>query len=172
MKCAHCHHELAAGERTCPACGREVGSQDAHAASRVVEGSIESSELDRLDRITACEAALDNKVSRALAPVAPAHPALTALARLPVLAWRQPIVRSAVKTGASALALTVALRLAGRMVASRGGRQVARESLLPAVADLLQQGENGQPITQPITRRSGHGEISETFVYIRRTVRW
>jgi hypothetical protein len=168
MKCAHCHFELAAGERTCPACGRGVGSQDAHAASRVVEGSIESSELDRLARMTACESAPDDNDIRALVPVAPAHPALTALARLPVLAWRQPILRSALKTGASALALTVALRLAGRMVASRGGRQVARESLLPAVADLLQQGEN----EQPITRRGRSGEVTETFIYIRRTVRW
>jgi len=167
MECAYCHHQLSAGELICPVCGRKVHAQDALAELRVVEGWIEASELDQLCRTTAREAAPADNDSRALVPLAPTHPALTALARLPALAWRQPIVRSAVKTGASALALTVALRIAGRLVMSHGGRQVARESLLPAVADLLQQGENGQPIT----RRSGHGEISETFIYIRRTVR-
>ncbi len=169
MTCAYCHHELTAGERTCPACGREAHPGDVLAELRVVEGWIEPSEPGQIAYLMARAAAPDDKDGRALVPVAPSHPALTALARLPALAWRQPIVRSAVKTGASALALTVALRLAGRLVMSRGGRQVARESLLPTLSDLLQQSEQGQPLT----RRSGHSEISETFIYIRirRTVR-
>ena len=175
MRCAHCHHELTVGERACPACGREAGAVDALVELRVVEGWIEANELDRLTRPAAHEAAPDEKYNRALVPVtSAAHPALTALARLPSRAWRQPIVRSAVKTGASALALTVALRLvrriAGRMVASRGGRQVTRASVLPMLTDILRQGENGRD-GRAITRRGRSGEVIETFIYLRRTVR-
>lgn len=47
--------------------------------------------------------------------VAPADASpLAALPRLAALAWRQPAVRSAVKTGASAVALSLVWRLAGR----------------------------------------------------------
>jgi hypothetical protein len=174
MECAYCHHQLSAGERICPVCGREAHAQDALAELRVVEGWLDASELDQLCRMTAREAAPADNDSRALIPLAPTHPALTALSRLPALAWRQPIVRSAVKTGASALALTVALRLVGhmigRMVVSRGGRQMARASVLPMLAEILQQGEQ-RPDGRTVTRRGRSGEVVETFIYLRRTVR-
>jgi hypothetical protein len=158
MTCIICRQEITVqeitvDERRCPTCGREMLAADALAETRVVEGSIELS--------------ADGGDGHALAPSAAPHPALVALSRLPALAWRQPVVRTAVKTGASAVALTFALRLAGRIIAGRRARQVARETLLPVLSDLVSPGE-GQ---SRAGRRGRRGEISETFVYIRRTIR-
>jgi hypothetical protein len=169
MECAFCQHEveeLDADEHACPACGQILRVEDAPGKPRVVEGSIEPGEtLEELAYMPARDAA---PRSRAIVPAVSAHPALVTLARLPARAWRQPAVRSAVKTGASAVALTLAFRLAGRLVVSRGGRQVARDGLLPLVAEMLQPREPERPERR---RGRGSGEVSETLVYMRRTIR-
>ena len=90
---------------------------------------------------------------------------LAALSHAGALAWRQPVVRSAVRTGASAVALSVALRVAGRLVTSRNARRVATSAALPALTELLEPGE------RPIRRRGRGVEISETFIYVRRITR-
>ncbi|HEX6819129.1 MAG TPA: hypothetical protein VF120_12195 [Ktedonobacterales bacterium] len=140
---------------------------------RIVESTVDGHEL----RVSYMPARITRDGQRALVPSKPAYPVLAALANLPTLAWRQPAVRSAVKTGASAVALTVVLRVvgrvAGRMLASRGAREVARESLLPALADLIAPAEtNPLPLRGSRRGRRARGEqVSEVFIYMRRTFR-
>jgi len=173
MECAHCRAALRADDAVCPACGRPAPA----ARATIVEGTIlpdVNPAPPPGEFASPPPGAAEETIppARALVPAQPAHPALAALAHLPACAWRRPAVRSAVKTGAGAVALTVALRLAGRWVTSRGARQAAGESLLPALADLLAQGEDGRAIARrAIARRGRHGEITETFIYLRRTVR-
>src|SRR5579885_3586837 len=90
---------------------------------------------------------------------------LTALSHAGAVAWRQPVVRSVVRTGASAVALSVVLRVAGRLVTSRTARRVATSAALPALTELLEPGE------RPIGRRGRDIEVSETFIYVRRITR-
>lgn len=94
----------------------------------------------------------------------PQRSVLAALAHAGAVAWRQPAVRAAVRTGATAVALSVALRMAGRLVMSRSARQLAAQAALPGLAELLEPGD------QRVARR-GRGEVTETFIYIRRVTR-
>ncbi len=165
MECAFCHHEIRAGEATCPACRRTVPPHE----DRVVEGSIEPGDGTQLAYMPARD--VSTSENRSLVPAAPMQSAIAKIARVSALAWQQPAVRSAVKTGASAVALTVALRVASRMLASQGGRQVAGQvagaSLLPTLAEVLQMGDGAQTTS----RRRRANEVTETFIYMRRTVR-
>src|SRR5262249_7132222 len=65
----------------------------------------------------------------ALALVPREHPrsVLGRLSHAGALAWRQPVVRAVVRTGASAVALSVALRMAGHLVRSRGLQRAATQ---------------------------------------------
>jgi hypothetical protein len=94
------------------------------------------------------------------------------LTSLASVAWRQPAVRSAVTTGASAVALSLVWRVAG--AALRGGRarrmllaQAERESLAPMVNELL----HGATPGKRLRRRGRRGEIIEEMVYVRRVFR-
>jgi hypothetical protein len=86
------------------------------------------------------------------------------------LAWRQPAVRSAVKTGAGAVALALMARAARRWLAGQQAGRRATESLLPAVADALRLPQNG-----PRPRRERGADegavVVETFIYARRVMR-
>ncbi|HEX8731806.1 MAG TPA: zinc ribbon domain-containing protein [Ktedonobacterales bacterium] len=105
--------------------------------------------------------------------VAPADASpLAALPRLAALAWRQPAVRSAVKTGASAVALSLVWRLAGAALTRGRARRMllppaGDESLAPLVGDLLRDATPGKRLR----RRGRRGEIVEETVYIRRIFR-
>jgi hypothetical protein len=120
-------------------------------------------------------ASADTSASQALVPIQPAHPTLAALSRLPALAWRQPAVRAAVRTGASALALSLALRLAGRWATGRGARQAVRTSaLLPLgdiAGDMVSEGLDRSERRRVARRHRRRAHVTETFVYMRRTVR-
>jgi hypothetical protein len=106
------------------------------------------------------------------------EPSLTLGERLTTLAsvaWRQPAVRSAVTTGASAVALSLVWRVAG--AALRGGRarrmllaQAERESLAPMVNELLRGATPGKRLRRR-GRRGRRGEIIEEMVYVRRIFR-
>jgi hypothetical protein len=94
------------------------------------------------------------------------------LTTLASVAWRQPAVRSAVKTGAGAVALSLVWRVAG--AALRGGQarrmllaQAESESLAPMVNELLRGATPGKRLR----RRGRHGEIVEEMVYVRRVFR-
>jgi hypothetical protein len=81
-------------------------------------------------------------------------------------------VRSAVKTGAGAVALSLVWRVAG--AALRGGRarrllasQMADASLAPMVSELLR----GATPARRLRRRGRRGEIVEEMIYVRRVFR-
>lgn len=162
----------------CPACGASATREASYcvacgqpirrlAAVRVVEADG-----------AALESQAHDTTSEALALTSEATPDIQALTlgeRLTTLAsvaWRQPAVRSAVKTGASAVALSLVWRVAG--AALRGGRarrmllaQAESESLGPMVNELLRGATPGKRLR----RRGRRGEIIEEMVYVRRIFR-
>jgi hypothetical protein len=96
----------------------------------------------------------------------------TRLASLAAVAWRQPVVRSAVTTGASAMALSLVWRVAGAALSGGKARrallsELTHEGVAPAVNDLLRGAAPGKRLR----RRGRRGEIVEEVVYIRRIFR-
>jgi hypothetical protein len=162
MFCPEC--QLVVGEESaaCPACGgllRDVQRADAVEA------------VEAMALLTApTESAADSSRAMVQVPVRSALPALSrmaGLAGLPALAWRQPAVRAAVRTGASVLVLSLAVRAARAVIQSRRPPQAVAEGMLPLLSDLMQRrdGESraardGQPVA-----------VVETFIYVRRVVR-
>lgn len=137
----------------CPACGAPLRPVAADDAVRLVEGSARSGASRAVEPVAVPE--IRAGASLALARVS---------ARAAVL-WQQPAVRAAARTGASAMALSLALRLAKSLLVSRGG--ATAPSIVPALGDLLRTRE---PLAMP-SRRGEPGEVLEMFVYMRRTVR-
>ena len=111
------------------------------------------------------EEAVPESTALALVPEERPRSVLRMLSHAGALAWRQPVVRAAVRTGASAVALSVALRMAGRLVTSRNLRRAATASAAPDLVDLLRPGK------QRTLRRGRSVEVSETFIYMRRITR-
>jgi hypothetical protein len=93
--------------------------------------------------------------------------ALSRLSALPAVAWRQPVVRAAVRTGASALALSLAARAARAVVSGRRASAQLPQATLPSVFDLLQSPSAPRRMSGPAPRV----EVIETFVYVRRVIR-
>jgi hypothetical protein len=92
------------------------------------------------------------------------------VAALPALAWRQPAVQAAVKTGAGAIALSLAAHAARRWLEGSHRGRAGGEGLLPALADAL-----GSPDHGPRLRREREPDegalVVETFIYARRVIR-
>ncbi len=83
-----------------------------------------------------------------------------------MLAWQQPAVRSAVKTGAGAILLSLAMRAARQWLLEPRHRRTVTNALEPALGELLRPAEGER------RRWSQRGvEVTETFIYVRRTVR-
>lgn len=101
-----------------------------------------------------------------LAPELPTRSALARISQAGAWAWRQPAVRSAVRTGASAVALSMALRIAGRLVTSRNARQLATQAALPGLRELLESSAERQA-----AYHGREAEVTETFIYVRRITR-
>jgi hypothetical protein len=84
-------------------------------------------------------------------------------AGLPARLWRQPVVRAAARASASALALSVGLRLArlwwARSRARRGLRSVA-----PSLAGALAEQLPATRLPRPVARG---GAVVETWIYVR-----
>ncbi|HET9110104.1 MAG TPA: zinc ribbon domain-containing protein [Ktedonobacterales bacterium] len=94
------------------------------------------------------------------------------IASLAAVAWRQPVVRSAVTTGASAVALSLVWRVAGAALTGGKARrallsELADGSLSPVAGELLRGAAPGKRLR----RRGRRGEIVEEVVYIRRVFR-
>ena len=92
------------------------------------------------------------------------------VAALPALAWRQPVVRAAVKTGAGAVALSLAAHAARRWLEGSQRGRASGEGLLPVLADALGSPDYGPPLR----RERGPDEgvlVVETFIYARRVIR-
>ncbi|HLZ23592.1 MAG TPA: hypothetical protein VKQ30_15880 [Ktedonobacterales bacterium] len=161
MFCPTCQTVVWSAPDICPTCGgmmREVAAGD---SVEVVEGSAE---------LGVGEPAKDDATSSEMSALAVAGssgrvtlPAPVRLAEVSVAAWRQPAVRAAIKTGASALALTLAMRAARHMLARPPARRAAIRTVLPTLSDLLQS-------EAPDGRERGTMVI-ETFVYVRRVIR-
>lgn len=98
------------------------------------------------------------------------HPVFSALAGLPAAAWRRPVVRAAIRTGASAVALSVATRFATRWVRSRVARGAALDAGLRAASGVPMLGSLLEQTPQlPQRRRGRHTTvITEAFIYARR----
>ncbi|MFI5278031.1 MAG: hypothetical protein ACHQ1E_12230 [Ktedonobacterales bacterium] len=172
--------DVSSPQSACPACGASATREASYcvacgqpirrlASVRIVEadGSAPSAQPDEQP---------DPMNTMALATGATSgEPSLTLGERLTTLAsvaWRQPAVRSAVTTGASAVALSLVWRVAG--AALRGGRarrmllaQAEGESLAPMVNELL----HGATPGKRLRRRGRRGEIIEEMVYVRRIFR-
>lgn len=166
MFCPACQAVLASGVERCPSCDAALRQASAADSTALVEAeAVTLAAEPEVQREPGTAIVVRGAQGRALAPLA-------RMTRLPALAWRRPAVRAAVKTGASAVALSLALRAARTLLAAR--RQAARQpapasSLLPALADLLRAPE-------PSRAAGGHDRgqarvVSETIIYIRHSVR-
>jgi len=159
----------------CPTCQAELEMLPGHACRSTNGAIVEGSLLDSTGTPTLAGEATDSPAPAAPAawlpapiPTRPAHPVWAALPRVPALLWRQPVVRAAVRTGASAVALSLAVRLAERALAVRadqlrspaGGAAPLAELLLPPA-----------PVGRGRRGRSGHrreAEVTEMLIYLRR----
>lgn len=152
--CAACGERATADANYCVACGRPLQARTS---------------LRGLAPVRVVEAEAPSAPTAETAPAG--ETALAALPRLAVVAWRQPAVRSAVKTGASAVALSLVWRLAGAALAHGRARRMllpsASEGLAPIASDLLREVTPGRRLR----RRGQRGEIVEEVVYIRRIFR-
>lgn len=159
--CAACGTSAALDANYCIACGLPLQARPtlrSLTSVRIVEADAETP--DALAP-TSAEAGL----------TASARPgALAALPRLAMLAWRQPAVRSAVTTGASAVALSLVWRVAGAALTRGMARRTllpASESLAPMVDELL---HSAIP-SKRLRRRGRRGEVIEEVIYVRRMFR-
>ena len=158
-RCALCEAETAPDARYCLACGEPLDQSEA------VRPALRS--LAPMRIVEADATALSAPDER--------RTGLAALPRLAALAWRQPAVRSVVTTGASAVALSLAWRVAG--AALSGGR--ARNALLAEdalVSELLGGASPGKRLSRlsRLSRRVGkrrRGDVVEEVVYVRRITR-
>lgn len=168
--CPLCGANTTPDANYCVACGQPVQPvQPSHPRpalrSLAPVRIIEAEAPDVSDPLESTETALASRGER---PTALAG----RIASLAAVAWRQPVVRSAVTTGASAVALSLVWRVAG--AALTGGK--ARRALLseladggvsPVVGELLRGAAPGKRLR----RRGRRGEIIEEVVYIRRVFR-
>lgn len=165
MFCAFCHRLLREAEIHCPACGHPVMWPARSAQSQVVEGTLERGAISEA---TQPDDATDPRLASSLPLLDPrtplVHPVLGTVGRLPALAWRRPEVRAAVRTGATAVLLSMTMRMVGRWLARRSAPPVPTSDLTRAMTDLL-GGE--QPLPPAETRRRRR-DVSETFIFIRR----
>jgi len=170
MECPACLTVLWEAPGRCPVCGADLTRADIAASTSV----------DRVDTIVegkVREAAPDGEplesaaAIHTLTVVRPAEQQVSLLqraSRLPALAWQRPAVRAAVKTGASAVALSLAARAARQWLRPSAARRSMANSALPPLMDALRERglarDNGSPHDQGVV-------VSETFVYIRRVIR-
>jgi hypothetical protein len=116
------------------------------------------------------EAAAEHVTALVVAGPEPAPaPLIKRLPELTALAWRQPIVRAAVKTGAGAITLSLALSLARRALV-RSAARAASPTLPSLLMETLGQRE------RPRARRPRRGDerdimIEEVYIYARRVTR-
>ncbi|HLJ81214.1 MAG TPA: hypothetical protein VKT52_07010 [Ktedonobacterales bacterium] len=161
MFCPTCQTVVWAALDTCPTCGgtmREVAAGD---AVEVVEATAEVGSGE--PAVMGAEAPVEVNALTLSVPAARfALPVPVRLAELSVAAWRQPAVRAAVKTGASALALSLAMSAARRALIRPQARRAVVRSVLPTLTDLLQP--------EAPNDHYGSALVVETFVYMRQVV--
>lgn len=165
MYCPTCGVVVRNGSALCPTCGTALT-----AAPDDMREVVEVMGEVMID--TPPEDAPDGEAPRAYAPSTALTvrrgsselvPPLARAGQLALAAWRQPAVRAAVKTSASALALSLAMRAARQaLTGPHAIRRPASRGMLPSLADIF-GGEHGD--------RDGEYEVVETMFYMRRVVR-
>jgi hypothetical protein len=171
MVCPACLSDLREAPGRCPICGADLARADA---------APPPASVDRVDRIVegeVCEATPDGERLESAAavhtltvvrPVEQQVSLIQRAAQLPALAWQRPAVRAAVKTGASAVALSLAARAVRQWLRPGAARRTVPTSALSTLMDALRERDltrdNGSPHDQGVV-------VSETFVYIRRVIR-
>lgn len=176
MICPTCRAVTDEAVAVCPVCDQPYSRAK---LARVIEGAFtledtppDEWQAQREQEATTTALVAASRVSTLPSVVLPSPgaalaPMLRALPRLPALAWRQPVVRAAVRTGASAVAVSLATRMATHWLTRRVGRQALSQNaleMLPLLGDGL-----GEHALHP---RRGRGQrvTVETFVYLRRTI--
>jgi hypothetical protein len=161
MICPTCKAVVDVLEGTCPTCQRDPAYRS------IVEGSL----VDAPPTRTPAPVALDDLEQQGsslfsmVTSASSSHSLVTVLPKVPALLWRQPVVRAAVRTGASAIALSLTVRMARRVLAQRSVTASAVDSGLLALAKQL------APDARPKSARHRghrHVEITETLIYIQR----
>lgn len=179
MFCPTCHTAVAVSDMGdisdvseavmfCPTCGDVLHAIGTTNAVGVVESAVEahplilsSAKRGGTQEVRALTITEGNEAAR-MAVVQTQRPGLPALPELAAMAWRQPVVRAAVKTSASAIALSLATRAARYWLTRRAPQRTPTQGLLPTISELLPQHDASSP------RGRQDIIISETFIYVRR----
>lgn len=161
MFCPTCQTVVWAALETCPTCGGTMREVEAGDAVDVVEATAEIGTGEPAAGLDA--SGVPDPLAVAATSERMALPVSVRLAELTFAAWRQPAVRAAVKTGASALALSLAMRAARHALLRPSTRRVVLRPVLPTLSDLLP--------SEADARRERGPVVIETFVYVRRVVR-
>lgn len=166
MFCPTCQTVVFDGPGFCPTCGdtmREVAPADEIEVVEVTAELLPDAPPDASPAHTPRDPVASTSTALAVRRTDETlSPALVRAGRFALAAWRQPAVRAAVKTGASAVALSVALRVARQALTVPSARRLATRTVLPSLPDLF-HAENEPP--------NGKYEVVETFFYMRRVVR-
>ena len=163
MFCPTCQTAVWATSDVCPTCGGTMRAVAAGDTVEVVEATMEmcAEEADKAGDVVPLDMGTLTVTSR---PVPTISPMRARLAELSVAAWRQPAVRAAIKTGASAVALSLVMRTARRMLIRPAAHRAVSRAMLPSLADLFAS-------DTPDGHQHG-ATMVETFIYVRRMERW
>lgn len=167
MYCPTCQAVMRVDGALCPTCGDPLHAIRTTDAVEVVEGSAiyadgQAPGATEDMTLTIREAMGTHLVARGKTQ----DSLLARIPELSLLAWQQPAVRSAIKTGAGAIMLSLAMRVARQWLLEPRRRRAVTDSIMPAMGELLRPGEG------PHRHGPGGGaEVIETFIYVRRTPR-
>jgi len=183
MRCPTCQAVVLETRERCPVCGealRPIAPADAIATPEAMMTSCASGDngattpppyASGRPAVGAFGGGPEGlKVTLILAePEARRPPVLARLPELPALAWRHPVVRAVVKSGAGALALSLAVRAAQRMLAGSGRVAAPLTGRAPRrLAETLRAVEPAP--AHGGVRRGPAIEVTEVFIYARRVL--
>jgi hypothetical protein len=185
MLCPTCQTVALTTLERCPSCGQELRRVVPEGALTSVAAVVPPCPGDNHSTATVPSAAAESPIVGTFAglrerpelalivaePVARRLPLLARVPELPALAWRQPVVRAVVKTGAGALVLSLAVRAARQALAGRGRAGVSppHDALPRLLAELLPPEEPARRHTS--VRRAPAAEVTEVLLYARRVAR-
>lgn len=168
MECPTCLTDLREAAGRCPVCGADLARTDATASPPIAEGVVEGVVREAAPDGERLESAAAVHTLTIVRPAEQQVSLLQRAAQLPALAWQRPAVRAAVKTGASAVALSLAARAARQWLRPSAPHRSLPANALPTLMDALRERDpvrdNGSSHDQGVV-------VSETFVYIRRAIR-
>ena len=144
ITCDSCGVIRPSADHICPECGSIVPDQSMTAGTRSV--------------VLASQA----EVPATVQDGSDSPPAIVRAAALAITLWQMPAVRVAVKTGATAMAASLALR------AARGA--LRREVVTPHEPGLLAQLDDLVSRDSSRSSRERHADVIDTVIYVRRTI--